>query len=99
GRRCQVPKWKFISKCICGNPVPAEKTENEGHGFWAKPGRNITNCKQAGCETIWSVLVLSAGSLDGFASLARVAGARGKGANKGEKLDMAGLLMCNDLNI
>ncbi|KAF8815419.1 hypothetical protein BYT27DRAFT_7301104 [Phlegmacium glaucopus] len=40
----RVPKQKFISECICGNPVPAEEMEKKGCAI---------NCKQAGCETIW----------------------------------------------
>ncbi|KDR84584.1 hypothetical protein GALMADRAFT_133847 [Galerina marginata CBS 339.88] len=79
GRPCRVPKQKFLGECICGNPVSAEEMDDGGQAII---------CKRAGCETTWSASALSAGSLHGFANLARVAEAKGKGGNEGETLDV-----------
>jgi len=36
GQCHRVPKRKFIGKCICRNPVPAEEMENEGRAINCK---------------------------------------------------------------
>jgi len=73
-------------ECICGNPVPAEEMENEGCAIY---------CKWAGCETIWyhlECLGLEQRIPAWVCESCKSSG--GKGANDGEKLNIARLLMC-----
>ena len=44
GRLRNVPKRKFISECVCGGPVTADKMDKEDESIC---------CKQKGCETSW----------------------------------------------
>ena len=44
GRLKNVPKWKIIGECVCGNPVTVEEMDDE---------EKTICCKRKGCETSW----------------------------------------------